>query len=214
MKNSIQILGTLILVLSLSVATYAQHAVIANTKMNVVYIGIDNPIEIAISRYSEDDIRVKVGQGTITGESGKYNWKVTTPGTAEIKVFVVENGQEKEIYSTNYRVKRIPNPVAKVGEGNNVMTVGYLHAQTGVQAVLDNFDFDATCEIESFVLTVIRPQSDPVDVINKGGKFSSQAIRLIRILVPGSTVYIENVKCKCPGDQMTRNINSIVLKVR
>lgn len=214
MKNGIQILGILLFFLSLSFIATAQNVAIANAKMNVVYIGVENPMEIAVSGYPAEAIRVKVEQGTITGENGKYNWTVTTPGTATISVNVNENGKEKEIYSMQYRVKRIPDPVAKVGDGDPMMTVGYIQAQLGVQAILENFDFDAVCEVESFVMTVVRPQADPVDVNNKGGDFEAAAKRLIAMLEPGSIIYIENIKAKCPGDLAVRKVNSIVIKVK
>jgi hypothetical protein len=214
MKNTLQILGIMLFILSLSMTAYGQHVAIANAKMNVVYIGVENPMEIAVSGYAAEAIRVKVEQGTISGENGKYNWAVTTPGTATISVNVNENGKEREVYSMQYRVKRIPDPIAKVGDGNQVMTVGYVQAQTGVQAILENFDFDASCEVESFVMTVVRPQADPVDVNNNGGDFEAAAKRLITMLAPGSIIYIENIKSKCLGDIAVRKINSLVIKVK
>lgn len=214
MKNRFQILGVMLFALSLSMTAYGQHVAIANAKMNVVYIGVENPMEIAVSGYPAEAIRIKVEQGTIQGEKGKYTWVVTTPGTATISVVVSENGKEKEVYSMQYRVKRIPDPVAKVGDGSQIMTVGYIQAQLGVQAILENFDFDAVCEVESFLMTVVRPQADPVDVKNEGGDFEAAAKRLIAMLEPGSIIYIENIKAKCPGDLAVRKVNSIVIKVK
>lgn len=65
----------------------AQHATVTNIKINVVYIGIDNPIHVAVSGYSADDLTVQVSDGEIQGSSGKYIWKASTPGNAEITVF-------------------------------------------------------------------------------------------------------------------------------
>lgn len=214
MKKTIKIGGLMLFMLCLSATAFTQHVTIANTKMNVVYIGVENPMAIAVSGYPASAIRVKVEQGTITGENGQYNWEVTTPGKAKISVYVNEKGKEKELYSMEYRVKRIPDPIAKVGDGSQTMSVGYIQAQVGVQAMLENFDFDANCEITGFVMTVVRPKSDPVDVVNKGGVFNDNARRLIESLEAGSIIYIENITCKCPGDAATRNINSIVIKVK
>jgi hypothetical protein len=34
----------------------AQHVTVANTKMNILYVGIDNPISITVENYDCDDL--------------------------------------------------------------------------------------------------------------------------------------------------------------
>lgn len=209
MKKSVQLL-----VLALFLSTNfinAQNVTVANTKMNVVHIGVDNPISISVSDNSAEDIEVKVSDGEIEGEAGKYIWRVSTPGTAEVAVSI----KGKIIETFNYRVKRIPDPVAVVGKTmSGSMTAAELKAQPGVNSVINNFDFDAQCQTVSFVMTVVRKNADPVDTSNNGAKFSTTAKRLINTVEAGSILYIENVKCKCPGDAAARKINSIVIKVK
>lgn len=207
-------LAQIISVAFFSVFTFslsAQHVAIANAKMNVVYIGVDNPIDIAVSGQSMEKISVKVSSGEISGNSGKYIWRVSTPGKGTVSVSV--NG--KEISSQDFRIKRIPDPVATIGKKmSGSLTVGEIKAQDGITAVLANFDFDAYCEIQSFSMTVVPKNGDPIDTPNKGGKFERNAKNLIRNLQPGSIIYIENIKCRCPGDKSARKINSIVIKVK
>ncbi|MFK7946150.1 MAG: GldM family protein [Saprospiraceae bacterium] len=209
MKKSIQML-VLVFLISINFLN-AQHATVANTKMNVVYIGVDNPISVAISGYSAEDIDVQVSDGEIEGKAGKYIWRVSTPGNA--KITVSANGQVIETF--DYRIKRIPDPVAVVGKTmSGSISAATLKAQSGVNSVINNFDFDARCETVSYVITVVRKNADPIDSPNKGAAFSGTARSLINMVQAGDIVYIENVRCRCPGDAAARKINSIVLKIK
>lgn len=89
-----------------------------------------------------------------------------------------------------------------------------LKAQPGVNSVIQNFDFDAHCQTISFSTTIVRKNSDPIEIPNKGAKFSKRTKALINTVQAGDIIYIENVKCKCPGDATARKINSIVIKVK
>lgn len=209
MKKSAQML-VLTLLLSINFVQ-AQLVAVSNTKMNVIYIGVDNPIQVAVSDYAVEDISVEVSNGEIEGKNGQYTWKVNTPGQAEITV----SAKDKVIETVKYRVKRIPDPVALVGnKSSGALPAAVLKAQPGVSAVLTNFDFDAVCNTTSYVITIVRKNSDPMDVVNEGAKFSARAKALIDTVQAGDIVYFENIRCQCPGDGNARKINSIAIKVQ
>jgi TonB-dependent SusC/RagA subfamily outer membrane receptor len=86
-------------------------AAIALDKMNVLYIGVDNPITAAAPGVAPEDLVLTVTQGnaSITGKNGKYNVRVTTPG--QITIGVMKKGENKLISQSSFRVKRIPDPV-------------------------------------------------------------------------------------------------------
>lgn len=111
-----------------------------------------------------------------------------------------------DIITENYKVKQ--------SQGNGVMTVAEFKAQEGLSAVLKNFDFDARCSIESFLMTVVPKNGDPIDATNKGGKFGKTTKKLIKTVKSGDIVYIDNIKCRCPGDPAARKINSLVIKIK
>jgi len=119
--------------------------------------------------------------------------------------------------STNFdfRVKRIPDPVARLSKSSGgTMGNGQFKAQGGVGAFLDNFDFDATCKIQGFNLVYVAKRQDPVEAVNKGARYSQQAKRLVNKAKPGDIFYYDNVKARCPGDPAGRKINSMVFKIK
>lgn len=91
--------------------TASAPAAIALDKMNVLYIGLDNPITVAAPGVAPEDLVLTVTEGSasITGKNGKYNVRVTTPG--QITIGVMKRGDNKLISQSSFRVKRIPDPV-------------------------------------------------------------------------------------------------------
>ena len=53
---------------------------VAATKMNVLYVGVDNPVKIAVSGYESSEIEVVITNGIILGENGDYIIRPKKPG--------------------------------------------------------------------------------------------------------------------------------------
>ncbi len=186
-------------------------------KMNVFYIGVDNPVTVSaagvpsnqvnvgmsgagegkIARKPDGTFNVIVGQATRRDEYAYVN--VSAPGLSEKREF---------------RVKPIPNPVAKLSSSmGGVMSSGEFKAQRGLFAVLENFDFDAKCEILGYTLVRVPRRQDPQMETNQGGSYNGNPKELVLQAKAGDTYYFENVKAKCPGDRAGRDINQLVFKI-
>lgn len=191
---------------------------VSATKMNVFYIGVDNPVEVSAAGVPSNQVNVSMsgsGGGTISRSSdGGYSVKVSTPTRAGefAKINVSAPGLNA---SKDFRVKRIPDPVARLSqESSGSMGNGEFKAQKGVGAYLDNFDFDARCEIVGYGLVRVAARQDPEFATNGGGSYGGEARALVDKARPGDTYYFENVKAKCPGDPAARTINPMVFKIR
>ena len=90
--------------------TTDQPVAIAVDKMNVLYIGVDNPITVAVPGVPSDQLLVHIDQGSISGSKGKYTIRVTTPGETTIKVLTVRDDRKVLLSSQTFRVKTIPDP--------------------------------------------------------------------------------------------------------
>ncbi len=189
-----------------------RSATVTASKMNVFYIGVDNPVEVAVAGASSNEVRVNCAGGgcTMTGGNGKYNVRVNQQGTA--KITVTAKGFNKTF---DFRVKRIPDPVAQLGnEKGGGIGNGTFRAQPGLIAKLYNFDFDAKCRIQGFQLVRVPKREDAIQVTNVGGRFTGDAKRLISQAKPSDTYYFDNVRAKCPGDKATRKINDMIFRIK
>ncbi|MBP6731339.1 MAG: hypothetical protein KA149_04730 [Chitinophagales bacterium] len=149
--------------------------VVAPVKMNILYIGIDNPVDIAVPGVMRQDVSAKViGAGIIEkGEDNHYNIKVNSPGKCLVAVMV----KGKEVSRTEFRVKRIPPPTATVGGkliGGRI-NAQVLAVQLGLVAILENFDFQANFIIKSFSMKY--SSGDLLQSFNAQGPFFTKEMK-------------------------------------
>lgn len=193
-----------------------RSANVAAEKMNVFYIGVDNPVSISAAGIPTAQLNIDARGAGITmepmeGNPNRFNVRVRQPGDASI----VLSGGGLEETSFDFRVKRIPTPVAQLGnEKGGTLGDGQFKAQRGVIAMLEDFAFDARCEIEGFRLVRVAPRQDPEIATNAGGAFGAEARRLVDQASPGDRFFFENVRARCPGDPAPRRVNDLVFSIR
>jgi gliding motility-associated protein GldM len=190
-------------------------AVISPTKMNVLYVGVDNPISVSVSGFSDDKVTPHISQGSLRRvKPGQYIARVKKAGKAVISVSVKDdNGNSKTMGKQEFRVKTVPDPVAKVGgkKGGTIKKTVLL-AQRIVAAELENFNFDLTFKVISFRVTVVIDGFDKFKD-QRGNSFTAEQKKLIKRIRPGGRVMIENIKAKGP-DGRVRKLSNIVLKLK
>ena len=188
-----------------------RSATVSADKMNVFYIGVDNPVSVTVAGASSNEIKANGTGCSLKGSNGKYIATATAPGKATVTV----SGGGLPSTPFNFRVKRIPDPMARLSKSNGgAMGNGEFKAQGGVGAFLDNFDFEATCKIQGYNLTYVAKRQDPVESTNGGARYNAKSKRLVGQAKPGDIYYFDNVKAKCPGDKAGRKINSMVFKIK
>lgn len=183
-------------------------------KMNVFYMGVENPISVAASGVSTNSLRVS-GRGGVSLQPNGLGKFIVTADNPTNDAEVVVTGDDLPATAFKFRVKRIPDPVAKLGSstGGDIGN-GEFKAQAGLLSVLENFDFDARCVIQGFNLIYAAPRQDPKEISNPGATFGAEARAEINKAKPGDRYFFDNVRAKCPGDSGTRKINSLVFRIR
>jgi gliding motility-associated protein GldM len=189
-------------------------ATISPTKMNVFYIGVDNPVSISVPGVANDQVRVSISGGggscTKTG-NGTYNVKVSTIGTCKITVSAEMGGSSRSMGGMEFRVKRVPDPVAYVGgvkTGN--ISKGVLAASCIIPK-MENFDFDLNFRIVSFSLTM-NMQGDLITKTTSGNCFSGEMKSMLDRAGRGQKIYIEDIKAVGP-DGTTRTLSPMNLRI-
>lgn len=186
---------------------------VALDKMNVFYIGVDNPVTISAAGVSSNEVRVNTSGIDIRGAGGsKYVVTAKTP-TNDAKLTVSAQGASSTF---SYRVKRIPDPVALLGAKHKggSMANGEFKAQGGIAAVLQNFDFDVKCDLVGFNVTYLAKRQDPVERQNPGARWTSDVSGLIQKARPGDAYFFDDIKARCPGDPAPRDLGSLAFKIR
>lgn len=191
---------------------------VSASKMNVFYIGVPNPVEVSAAGVPSNKVQVSMGGsggGTINRNTdGTYTVNVKKP--TKLGEFAKINVSAPGLNaSKDFRVKRIPDPIAKLSKSSGgAMSSGEFKAQGGVIPVLEGFDFDARCQIKGYRLVRVAKRQDPEFATNPGAKYVSQAQSIISKAKPGDTYFFENVKCSCPGDIAQRTLNTMVFNIK
>ena len=171
-------------------------------KMNVFYIGVDNPITIS-SGSGWDKTSVAMSGGILNGSNGNRVVRVTTPGKATINV--TADGKSKVF---DFRVKEIPNPIFKVGPGGTRMTAGSFKSQQYCRAELENFDFAANFSVVSATVYFSGANFSNVQTATLSGNNLSPLSSLIQRAGPGTSITFDNVKVQGP-DSKQRTIQGV-----
>lgn len=179
-------------------------------KMNVFYIGVDNPVTVAAAGYSVEDVSLNIPGATVRDSSvkGRYNIRVEKVGTINVAIMAKakgEGGAPKTVGNMVVRVKKIPDPIVKVGNvAGGTMNAATFRIQVAPAAVLENFDFEAKFRIVSFEFSVLpkgREILGPYKVANPGGcRFTANPDiqKAMGQLRPGDKVFIEGIKAVGP----------------
>jgi len=190
-------------------------ASIALDKMNVLYIGVDNPVSVAASGAGDDKIGFSVtgGGGSYTKlGGGKYIVRVNSV-TDECWINVSVDG--KLAGKNQFRVRTIPRPVATVGgfeSGDNV-NAGAFKAQAGVGAYIKDFPFDLKYSVVSFTLTADNAEGDIDEAPCTGNLWSPKALNMIKNLQPGREVTVDAIYAVGP-DGRRQKLPSLVYYIK
>ncbi|HWJ26168.1 MAG TPA: hypothetical protein VNS32_06475, partial [Flavisolibacter sp.] len=128
------------------------NASIALDKMNVLYIGVDNPVTIAASGGGDDKVNATISNGSLTRVGpGKYIARVNTQSDNTIISVSVDG---KVAGTAQFRVRNVPAAQAYVGaqpSGAN-FPANQFKAQGGVGAGIKDFPFELNYEVVSYTL--------------------------------------------------------------
>jgi GldM C-terminal domain len=193
-------------------ASNAQNAVVSAEKMSVLYMGVDNPISIAVPNVPSNKLIVTGDniQGISKVSDGNYIVRVAQKGEATI--IVEANGQ---ITKKKFIVKPLPDPVIRIsgvrsghfyGNFDNVQNFKWANA---LIAYLGNSDFDARCTVQSFTIIINPKRGDAYKVNVIGSAFSEEIKKRFLILEIGDTVNFFDIKVRCPGDNAARDLRSL-----
>lgn len=165
-------------------------------KMNVFYIGVDNPVTIS-SGTGWDKTKVSMSGGSLTpaGGAGKYKVRVSTPGKASITV-----NADGKVSTYDFRIKQVPDPILMVGpsDGGRIQSVIFKN-QRFARADLKDFDFDYHYNIVGATVYFSGANFANIQSATISGGNLSNLESLLQKCIPGTTVTFDNVRVQGPG---------------
>ena len=181
-------------------------------KMNVVYMGVDNPVTVSAGSGGKESMRVDFTGGTIASAGGdRYILKATKAGMAEIKISV--NGKTT---SFPMRCKRLPLPSSFVGaQSGGSMPAASFKAMGGVIAKLLDSDFEAPYQVVGYTLGANGGAFQTYQqATNEGGRWGGNAAAIVSRATPGSTVFFDQIRVKGPDGKESTLPNGMFFNLK
>jgi gliding motility-associated protein GldM len=190
-------------------------AVISADKIKVLYLGIDNPISIAVPGITSDKIKVTVKNGNITGGNGKYIVKVNNTTESIIEVTAeIRPGEFKKVGSETFIIKKIPNPNLCLGnycDDTFFMSKEEFLENPEFKAEI-GLPFDVKYDIVSYTFTYqINDVATTIKV--NGKKITPEIIDIIKNQKDNNKVIFEDIIARGP-DGILRKLNSIIITLK
>ena len=182
-------------------------AVISATKMNMVYIGLDNPISVSVPGFSPNDVSAASSTGGILKpdkQKGTYLLKVDG-SNREITISASvkdKDGKVKKMGDQKYRVRQVPKPTPMLGaiKESRDVSVAELKTASFVYANLENFAFEGISFTPTKYTIVYQPRrGDAVVKYANGNVVSGEIKALFNAAKPGDRIILGNISATGPA---------------
>lgn len=185
-------------------------AVISATKMNVVYIGLDNPISVSVPGYAAEQVQVNCSAGGTlipdrNAPKGSYLLKVSG-STREIEITASvkdSKGAVKKMGIQKYRVRQVPKPTPMLGavEASGPVAAGVLRAAAFVFTPLKDFAFEGIKFTPTEYYVIVQPKRGGESKAYKGvgSAISGEIKAALSNLRTGDRVTLAQIKAVGPA---------------
>jgi len=199
------------------------NVIVSPTAMNVMYYGINNPIDVSVPGIGPDKLKIKVVNGSFStekvkksgGEYFKGAWAVKPNAVGQnVQVIVTAdiNGKPVQYAPYDFRVKSIPLPVAIfANKSTGTVPRATAAAQQGVFAILPDFDFDLQYTVTGFTVLYSDKGSD-FEESSSNSNLTAKQKDLIGRLTRGKNLIIKDIKALGP-DGRTKELQPVILKI-
>ena len=182
---------------SYSVIPEPSTAVVSADKMNVVYRGLQNPVSVSLPGVSDNNLKVSVNGGSLSGKNGKFTLSPGTGNTAVISVAATLSSGKRVTSKKDFRIKDIPPAMGSArGQYGVVRMPKTSLGRTPIGAGLPDFVFDLKLKVNSFKVKV----PGQVTVLVKGTVFNAQAKKALSKARRGDVVTIFDINASIIGN--------------
>ena len=188
---------------------------VSPTKMNVLYRGVDNPVELSVSGVPSESISVKISNSSFRKINGGY---LVEPGAGKecvVSVYAKIGGGEKLMGSSTFRVKQLPPPIPRAdGASGKTISKASLMSSLGIRAEMpQDFDFDLKYNVRSFVVTGRNREGYEQSESSSSAAFTDRQKAIFANTTSGSRVFITDIKASGPDGRVVE-LQDLVYKIR
>ncbi|HET9571264.1 MAG TPA: gliding motility protein GldM [Bacteroidales bacterium] len=190
---------------------------VSATNMNVLYIGVDNPLSISVAGIPKENIFPSISCGSLKVDKKTGGWAAVVPSgykEAVVTISIKTDKGMKKMGSETFRVKKLPDPSPTISgkkEGfeskDNLIEAGKI-----VPMMPADFEFNYSFQVQSFRLTLQRG-FNTYNFDAKNGNLTDEMIDQIRKSNRGQVLLFEDIVINGPNNDK-RNLPPFFITVR
>jgi len=185
---------------------FKSSATISAEKMNVLYVGLDNPMKVSVPGFPPEQVVPSMaGGGSIVPSGPKGSFMVNVPaGVKEVTISanVKTKGGTKAMGNVKFRVKNVPKPIPSFGikQGGTIKSVevgttSFITCGLGPEFAFEGMNYTVT----KFNLTYIPKRGDAVFDNASGNALSPRMKGALAKAKKGDMITVYNIEAMGPG---------------
>jgi hypothetical protein len=191
------------------------------SKINVLYMGLDNPISISHPRIKCENLIVKLEPESLatleqTG-CGEYKVKLKKRDRKGINIVVYKKREKDKnlLAKMNFRTLKVPSPVASIGgHTEGTISVQELASVTEVNVDLPNFSYEGIqYEITGFDFIYKPVEGNLIRATTTSSNFPNVALEKFNAAQKEDLLIVSGIYANAPGLGKMPLAGSIVLNV-
>lgn len=188
---------------------FSPSAAISADQLNVLYVGLENPLSISVSGVNPKDVMVSAGSPVqLVGGNGSYKALIAARnGVNEVNIAVsakLPGGKIQTFPPKKFKIRNVPTPIFAAGgvRFTGPVSSTVLSAQTTALAVMDNFIYEGVkWSIISYKFICVSRKIGYKEVPVNGNSLAPVA-GLIRSLGTNDMVQFTSIRAQGPGGEI------------
>ncbi len=193
----------------------AQNVAFELSEMNLAYIGLENPLNVAISGVDQEDVIVKTSEGC-SYANGKL--KVTRKARlCKVHAGYLDQGDTVWVDSTIFRVRRLPMPRAQLGaipnDGQPKGKAAIMTQQKLLISMGAGFAYNFSYSVTAYNLIVVYKDAPPEMHSASSSRLTGAMRTSIQKIKPGDKLIFEGIKVVQDNFGTRHNLSPIIIEV-
>jgi len=190
--------------------SFQPSATIAADAMNVLYIGLENPMSISVPGVTPGNTSVTPGAGISLVKKGDGKYVATvSAGQKESSISVsakMPDGTSKRMGEQKFRIKTVPKPVAQLGTLiSGAYNKGEISMQSFLYAYLDGFVFDGVKFTVTKYQVIFMPKRGYMEEASVSGNGTAAIKTFANKAKTGDMLVIQGIRATGPGGEKPLN---------
>ena len=184
-------------------SVFAPQAAISADELNVLYVGLPNPISVSVGGVDPKNVSVTAVGGGVNlrpAKPGQFNALVPVRNGNECLIKVtakLPDGRTVSMGDKKFKIRNVPRPVFKAGSVgfSGPISLSALKVQANAVAALDNFVYDGVkYDVLSYRFTCIGRRTNGPKIMTANGASLAPISTFLKMLGPGDLIQFDQIK--------------------